>query len=214
MMSEDTDTYGWNDDTDDDEELTEALSSSQGTWSFISQPNFRPGSPPKSARKPTVSSPSKRKLSDFAYGQSSPAARNQAQIATPLSSRASRSQLPPPSAELCMTPTPSRYSNVLHSDSRSDASDLAKSTLALLDKHNVVLPNRARDELVTLLNRQELRTQGIVRGRDITRIAMKKKDEQIELLNERMQFLETQREMDRTVLDGIQGSASVSASRR
>ncbi|KAF4769048.1 hypothetical protein HAV15_008574 [Penicillium sp. str.  len=200
MISEASDDFGWNDDLDDNDELVKALSSSQ-TESFISQPNFHPKSPFKTPRTAAVTSPGKRKLAevtndDSSYDQSAPA--------TPFSSRSSRTEMfPPSSAELCMTPTPNKYNDVLSADSKFDTSDLAKSLLDIIEKHSVVLPNKAHDEVVSLLNRQDLKTQGIIRGRDMTRLALKKKDEEIKKLQGRVSNLEAQRELDRSLIEGM-----------
>lgn len=192
MMAEDTDEYGWNDDEDDDEELKEALSSSQSaTTSFISQPNFHPELPSKAARTSEITSPGKRKLSDFAYDSPS---RAPSTLATPQSTRSSR--FPPSSAEVCMTPTPSKYRDVISADSKANRSDLAKDAVTILDKHSVVLSNDALNELVALLDRQELKTKGIIQGRDMSRKALKKKEEQIEMLNERIEHMKVQQEID------------------
>lgn len=202
MISEASDDFGWNDDSDDNDELVKALSSSQTeTESFISQPNFHPKSPFKTPRTAKVTSPGKRKLAevtndDSSSGQSAPQ--------TPFSSRSSRTEMfPPSSAELCMTPTPSKYNDVLSADSKFDISDLAISLLDILEKHSVVLPNKAQDEVVSLLNRQDLKTQGIIRGRDMTRLALKKKNDEIKKLQDRVSNLESQRELDRSLIEGM-----------
>lgn len=200
MISEASDDFGWSDDEDDNDELVKALSSSQ-TETFISQPNFHPDSPFKTPRTAAVTSPGKRKLAEVTNDNSS---YDQSAPATPFSSRSSRTDtFPPSSAELCMTPTPSKYNDVLSADSKFDTSDLAKSLLDILEKHSVVLPNKAHDEVVSLLNRQDLKTQGIIRGRDMTRLALKKKDEEIKKLQGRVSNLEAQRELDRSLIEGM-----------
>ncbi|KAJ5154278.1 Zinc finger GRF-type [Penicillium coprophilum] len=200
MISEASDEFGWDDDSDDNDELLKALSSSQ-TETFISQPNFHPESPFKTPRTSTITSPGKRKLTEVTNDNLSS---DQSAPATPFSSRSSRTDMfPPLSAELCMTPTPSKYNDVLSADSKFDTSDLAKSLLDILEKHSVVLPNKAHDEVVSLLNRQDLKTQGIIRGRDMTRLALKKKDEDIKKLQNRVSSLEAQRELDRSLIEGM-----------
>lgn len=92
-----------------------------------------------------------------------------------------------------MTPTPSKYSDVLSTDSKFDTSDLAKSLIGVLEEHEVVLSNKARDDIVSLLNRHDLKTQGVIRGRDITRLALKKKDDEIRTLKEKISKLEARR---------------------
>ncbi|KAJ6146064.1 hypothetical protein N7497_008046 [Penicillium chrysogenum] len=188
MISEASDNFGWNDDSDENDELFNTLSSSQ-TESFISQPNFHPESPFKTPPHLCAND-------NASFDQAAPA--------TPFSSRSSRTDtFPPSSAELCMTPTPSKYNDVLSADSRFDTSDLAKSLLDILEKHSVVLPNKAQDEVVSLLNRQELKTQGIIRGRDMTRLALRKKDGEIKKLQDRVSNLEAQRELDRSLIEGM-----------
>lgn len=200
MISEASDEFGWNDDSDDDDELVKTFTSTQ-TESFISQPNFYPKSPTKTPRTSTVTSPGKRKLAEATDDN---LFHSQSALATPFSSRSSRSEmLPPSSAELCMTPTPSKYNDVLSADSKFDTSELARSLLDMLDKHCVVLPNKAREEVISLLNIQDMKTQGIMRGRDITRVALKKKDEEIKKLQDRISNLEAQRELDRSLIEGM-----------
>jgi hypothetical protein len=200
MISEASDEYDWNDESDDNDELIKALSSSQTTETFVSQPNFHAEPPLKTPRTLKVTSPGKRKLFE-ATNDISP--RRESAIATPFSSVSSRTEAFPSSAELCLTPTPSKYSDVLSADSRFDTSELSKSLLELLERHEVVLPNKARDEVVSLLNRQDLKTQGIIRGRDLTRLALKKKDSEISNLRERVANLEALRQLDRTLIDGM-----------
>ena len=209
MMAEDTDEFGWHDDSDDNEMLSEVLQSSQATEPILSQPNFNPESPYKAARTSAMTSPGKRKLFEYAHDDSSS---NISPLATPSSSRSSR--FPPSSAELCMTPTPSKYRNVLSADSKSDMSDLAKQATALLDKHDVVLPNSARDELLEVLNIHDLKLSGTMKGRDAVRMALEKekhnrKEEELRLreeivkLKEQNMNLEAHRAMHQTFIDSM-----------
>lgn len=205
-ISGDEDSFGWDDDLDDEvEQLLDRPPPPPP------QPNFCPETPRKTPRAATITSSRKRKLEEIedndgaAAAQATPRAASQrTPLLTPSSRHSSQmDSFPPSSVEISKTPTPSRYTNVLSAHSHSDNSELATTALALLDRHDVVLPRKAKDELVALLNRHELRTQGIVRGRDITRLALKKKEEQIKELNERIKGLEAQREMDRAVIDGL-----------
>ncbi|KAJ5336862.1 uncharacterized protein N7506_004884 [Penicillium brevicompactum] len=195
--------FGWNDDLDDDDDLVKTFCSTDTTdttETFMTQPNYRSESPSKTPRTAQVTSPGKRKLFQT-KDDSSPEQRPS--FATPVSSISSRTLTFPSSAEVCMTPTPSKYGDVLSADSAFDTSDLAKSLMDILDKHEVVLPNKARDDVTSLLNRHDLKTQGIIRGRDMTRLALKKKDTEIANLKERVANLEAQRQLDRTLLDGF-----------
>ncbi|KAJ5555285.1 hypothetical protein N7535_007724 [Penicillium sp. DV-2018c] len=220
MISEASDDYGWDDDLDESVDLAHALASSPSqtnpsqttssrTESFISQPNFHPESPSKTPRTANITSPGKRKLSDVVED----ALHDPPELATPFSSQSSRTRMfPPSSAEVCLTPTPSKYKDVLSTDSKFNTSDLAHSLLEIMEKHNVVLPNHARDEVVTLLNRHDLKTQGIIRGRDISRLAAKKKDDGIKALQDRVADLEAQRELVRSLVDGMKNSQNSQSS--
>ncbi|KAJ5153407.1 Zinc finger GRF-type [Penicillium canariense] len=201
MMAEDSDEFGWNQDSDDDDEITQALLSSQATEPILSQPIFYPELAVKVPRTPGTTSPGKRKLSEFAFDQSNS---THSEIPTPTSTRASQSsRFPPSSAEVCMTPTPSRNRDLLSSDSKPDESDLFRQASAILETHGVVLPNRAYDQLVQLLNSHDMKLKGVNRARDILRTAMKKKEDEILLLKEKNTNLQAQNEMDRSIINSF-----------
>ncbi|KAJ5306445.1 hypothetical protein N7508_005460 [Penicillium antarcticum] len=201
MISEASDEFGWNDNSDNNEELTNVLSSSQATEPFITQPSFHPEFPSKVARTNLFTSPGERKSSEATNMSPS---RTQSALATPFSSRSSRTeQFPPSSVEICMTPTPSKYSDILYADSKYDMTDLSKSLLDVLDKHSVVLPSHAQKEMVSLLNQHDLRTKGISKGRDMSRLLLKKRDDEIVRLKERISNLEAQKELDRSLIEGM-----------
>ncbi|OQE30041.1 hypothetical protein PENSTE_c002G09636 [Penicillium steckii] len=209
MMAEDSDDFGWDDNSDENNELTE-LSNSRSTDSFISQPDFHQEQPYKTARTPTKTSPGKRRLFESSFydhdtTSSSP------KIPTPTSTRSTMpSQYPPSSAELCMTPTPTKYRDVFSSENMPDMSSLSIEANSILEKHNVVLPYQARDELVDLLNRHHLKLQGVNKGREITRQALKKKeqelsakDAEIRRLQDNITSLRAQKEMDQSIIDSM-----------
>lgn len=207
MMLEDTDEFGWRDDSDDNEELSEILSSSQKTETLFSQPNFHPETPSKVARTSSTTSPGKRKLSEFTSHED-------LSIPTPSSSKSFSSRFLPSSAEVCMTPTPTKYRDVLSADSKSDLSNLASQVTALLEDDEVVLPNKTRDKLVHLLNPIESQIKSITRSRDWSRQALKKKDEelmrlrkekdaQVQYFREKIRNLEGQHETDQTMIDSM-----------
>ncbi|GIK01255.1 hypothetical protein Aspvir_005287 [Aspergillus viridinutans] len=194
MMTEDTDEFSW-DDSSEAEQLTELLERPR-------QPDFGQGGPRKAPRTETFTSPGKRKLSDMENEESESAS---ALTPTSIFSPRAQTRLPPASAEVSMTPTPGRYRNVMSTDAHDDSSELGLEALKILQSHKVVVPKQAQDELLALLNKHDLKTKGIIRGRDISRIALKKKDETIMKLNERIASLESQREMDRAIIDGLRG---------
>jgi hypothetical protein len=216
MMAEDTDEFGWDDNTDDNNELSELteLSTSQSTEPFLTQPNWNPDPPyNKAARTPTSSSPGKRKLFD-SYNDHNSSTSNSSILVTPSSTRSNRSigssRIPPSSAELCMTPTPTKYRDVISSANMPDMSDLAAEASAIMEQYDVVLPNKARDDLVELLNRHSLKLQGVNKGREVTRQALKKKEDElakkdgeIRRLQEKITSLQAQKEMDQSIIDSM-----------
>ncbi|KAJ5572733.1 hypothetical protein N7450_009717 [Penicillium hetheringtonii] len=209
MMAEDSDDFGWDDNSDENNELTE-LSNSQSIESILSQPNFHPDQPYKAARTPTKTSPGKRRLFESSFCEHDTTS-NSSTIPTPASTRSTMpSQYPPSSAELCMTPTPSKYRDVFSSENMPGMSSLAIEANSIIEKHNVVLPNQARDELVELLNRHHLKLQGVNKGREITREALKKreqellaKDAEIRRLQDSITSLRAQKEMDQSIIDSM-----------
>lgn len=60
-----------------------------------------------------------------------------------------------------------------------------------------------------LLNTHDLRTQGIARGRDISRLAIKKKEERLQALIGRIEVLEAEREGWRVAQLKREGDARV-----
>ncbi|KAF9892852.1 hypothetical protein FE257_000441 [Aspergillus nanangensis] len=220
MMSEDADEFKWDDtvDMDDDDALGKLLSqptprhldfgrpasgtgigdgTSTATVSFAS--DHPSPSPHKEARTDIFTSPGKRKLAQM---QDPPVA-----SLTPtsiFSSGARSNRFPPSSADISSTPTPSKYRNALSTDT-GEPSELALQAVKIWESHGAVVPRRAQEELTMLLNRQDLKTKGISRGRDISRIALKKKDEEIMRLKEVIRGLEAQRELDRNVIAGLNG---------
>ncbi|GAD97245.1 conserved hypothetical protein [Paecilomyces variotii No. 5] len=200
----DDETFSWDEDLDDEV---------QGILDRPAQPKFSPETPRKTPRTALFTSPGKRKLSETqndssdTYSDPFTSSGQATHILTPRSEIPSQlselGSVPPSSMEISATPTPSKYTNVLSTDNNPDPSELATAALVLLDSHDVVMPRKARDALVELLNRHELRSRGITRGREISRLALKKKEDEIKQLNERIQGLEAEGEMRRTADVGL-----------
>lgn len=99
------------------------------------------------------------------------------------------------------TPTPSRFRDALtESISRSD---LADEVFSMLRSASVILQSNAAAQLKGVLTKHDLRTQGIAKGRDISRLAIKAKDAKIVELQARISALEAERELDRARVRGL-----------
>ncbi|KAJ5716246.1 hypothetical protein N7493_008157 [Penicillium malachiteum] len=75
--------------------------------------------------------------------------------------------------------------------------------MAILEKHEVVIPNAARDELVARANLEESKYKGAVRARDMLRATTKKKDQDIQMLKEKNTNLKAQSEMDQQMINSF-----------
>lgn len=203
MMSEDSDEFEW-DDAADKEDIDALLSQPPRQPDFTqsttpASQSFYTGdftySPRKTPRTDSFSTPGKRKFGDMEYATS--------QTPTSVfSSRTTQSQtMPPPSFDISSTPTPSKYRNALSADP-GEPSELALEAIKILESHGAVVPRRAQEELSTLLNRQDLKMKGIMRGRDISRVALKKKDHEIAMLNEKIASLMAEEDVESTIVSG------------
>ncbi|KAI9822073.1 MAG: hypothetical protein M1826_000581 [Phylliscum demangeonii] len=97
-------------------------------------------------------------------------------------------QLPSPS----VTPTPSRFRDVPLTG-LSGHSALAEEVLAALEK-KAALDEATRSEVASICNRHALKSQGIAKGRDISRLAIKAKEVKIAELEYRAASLEAEKE--------------------
>ncbi|KAI1612117.1 hypothetical protein EDD36DRAFT_275202 [Exophiala viscosa] len=80
-------------------------------------------------------------------------------------------------------------------------STLASEALDVLSQSR--LDFRVEKDLVELLNKHDLRTQGIIKGREITRLAIQSKDKKIAELQSRIAVLEAEKETNRTVISHL-----------
>lgn len=90
--------------------------------------------------------------------------------------------------------------------------DITDEVMELLKDQSI--DEEATTSLRKLLNRYALKTSGIEKGRDITRVALKAKESKIAELQQRIQGLETEREMDKLVIRHFKNDMSESVSRR
>ncbi|KAL2814958.1 hypothetical protein BJX63DRAFT_420566 [Aspergillus granulosus] len=185
MMFEDTDDFEW--DGIMNSEMGQIFDNSQP----LRQPNF--GLPAcKAARTETVTSPGKGKQEDNDDDDDDD---NRSVTLTPDSPSGSAR----PTGEPFITPTPRRHRNAVEASPLASSTDLAAEVGKILAGHGVLVPRAAQEKLKELLARHEMKTKGVIRGRDVSRVALRKKDEQIARLNERIARLEAQRELNRSV---------------
>jgi hypothetical protein len=136
-----------------------------------------------------------------------------------------RLQLPSP----LKTPTPNRFkdspqpyshnaANVLKDQEKPDQPDpttsLTTQILNLLSSHSIALPHHTNEALQDLLSRHELRTQGIIKGREISRLAIKAKDLKIAELQGRIDGLEAERETNRSVIQHLKSDILAASKKR
>lgn len=196
MMAEDFDEFEWE---DSDDAVVENILSSQehrqqqaaaAAAAPMRQPNF---GPPKTPSRDAVGAyaPGKRKFDDISEG-------SKTEVFTPTSLARSftdqavsfSSSVPPSSLEFSKTPTPVRFGATPATGGDKASSELTAQAAEILERNKVVMSEKAKGELMDLLQKHDLKMKGIVRGRDISRIALKKKDDQIKALNERVAMLE------------------------
>ncbi|RFU34316.1 hypothetical protein B7463_g1964, partial [Scytalidium lignicola] len=104
--------------------------------------------------------------------------------------------------------TPSKTPSLKRSFDTSMSSDHGEISLNNYDITNEimdllkdqVIDDETLSSLRSLLSKHALRTSGIARGRDISRLGLKNKDIKIAELQERIRALETEREMDKTII--------------
>ena len=97
------------------------------------------------------------------------------------------------------SPSPSmRHRDALHNPADS-AAPLTSEVLQLLSTSDTKLPPDLHEKLRSVLSKHDLKTQGVKKGREIARLALKAKDAKIAELQARIASLEAEREMERAV---------------
>ncbi|TKA69216.1 hypothetical protein B0A55_07733 [Friedmanniomyces simplex] len=126
-----------------------------------------------------------------------------------------RSKAPATAAPITTPSPPTRYKDALQNPADS-ASSLTTEAIAALQP--ATIPPDIRDKLRSILSKHDLKFQGITKGRDISRLAIKAKDAKIaELgariaglenariaeLQARVRSLDAEREVDRAVIGAL-----------
>merc|ERR1712070_405595 len=102
-----------------------------------------------------------------------------------------------PTPTTAQTPTSARHHNALVNPADS-ASTLTAEALSALSA--VRLPPDVLSNLRSILSKHDLKTQGVTRGRDISRLALKSKEAKIAELQKKIESLEADMELDRGVI--------------
>jgi len=99
------------------------------------------------------------------------------------------------------TPTPSRFHNPLATSSTS--SSFTSEVFTLFNSGSAYLPQETANQVRSILDNHDLKYQGVVKGRDIVRLALKARDAKVAELNARIASLEAEREFDRARIRGL-----------
>jgi len=131
-------------------------------------------------------------------------------VTTPSTARTTV-QLPTPSTKTTLhstaeqgnedetTPTPSRFKDALQDPSPA-GSVLVNDVFSILNNVKITLPADVEKEIKAILTRHEMKTQGVIKGREISRLGIKAKEAKIVELGARIASLEAEREVDRGVI--------------
>jgi hypothetical protein len=103
-----------------------------------------------------------------------------------------------------ITPTPARFRDINQpletAESTSDLKDydITKEVMEILKEQS--LDEETTTKVRQVLNKHALKAQGIARGRDITRMALKTKESRIAELEQRIVELQNERELDKVII--------------
>ncbi|KAJ9656996.1 hypothetical protein H2198_004596 [Neophaeococcomyces mojaviensis] len=122
----------------------------------------------------------------------------------PITPAPTRRQLFPQSER---RPEDTNQSNL---ESEPTPSTLALEALSILSPIRSFLSPKIQQELISALNRHDLRTQGIMKGRDIARLAVQAKETKIAELQQRIVALEAEKERSRTVIQHLKTDIATS----
>ncbi|OCK82081.1 hypothetical protein K432DRAFT_293997 [Lepidopterella palustris CBS 459.81] len=103
------------------------------------------------------------------------------------------------------TPTPNRFRDVNFGD--SDEMQLVTEVFDVLREKNANFNEATKDGLKTVLTKYALRTQGIIKGREVSRLAIKAKDAKITELQHHVTTLEAELEAERALVEHLKWEA-------
>ena len=96
------------------------------------------------------------------------------------------------------TPTPMHFQDVVPKNGAE--SSLATEVLAVLRSAKITLPSNVSEDLKNVCNKQSLFTHGVIKGRDVSRTLVAKKQEKIAELQASIEALQAERETSRAVI--------------
>lgn len=169
------------------------------------QPVFE--TPWKAARTSEFPSPGKRTHAEMDKDSTTMIALQKSSdiFTTPATSHRSRnSRLASPFP----TPAQGRSQTDQFHATAAEPSTLAQSALEILRKNPTQLLPAIEAELVDLLNKHDLRTQGITKGRDLSRVAVATREKRIAELHNRITGLEMEKETQRQVIGHLKSDMS------
>lgn len=193
---------------DDSEEFYEwPLSDDEALSKAADEVPSRPRMPPpetprKAAKKDLFSTPGKRRFDEIDDGEfgalpTSTSATNGDDVFTTPAAHPKGMELFPLS-KVSDTPTPVRFRDAPPANGAE--SSLTAEVLAVFQKAQISLPGNVQDEVKSICNKQSLFTHGVIKGRDVSRSLVTKRDEKIAELQDGIGALRSERETSRAVI--------------
>ena len=202
--------YDWP--ASDDEELSKAADQASSQSQNSMPP---PETPRKALKTDNLSTPGKRRFDDMEH-------RGQNAWPTPVSNKKADDIFTTPAAGMGGTrlfstpgpqdtPTPARFHDV--APTATADSTLAMEILNTLKSAQISLPSNVRDDIRDICNKQSLFTHGVIKGRDISRSLIAKRDEKIVELQSTIEAMQSERETSRTVIRHLRRELGVAKSK-
>ena len=183
----------------DDEEFCDWPASDDEELAKVAdQQTLRPPETPYKANRLSANATPRKRLFEEMSSPDNPLSAKQSDNVFSTPPTSSRTTLPSSTTGLLSpltTPTPNRFKNVPTEDS-----DLATELLDSLGKFHVPIPEEAVVAVKEIAGRHVMKTQGIAKGRDISRAAIKIKDGTIAEQEGKIVALEAELESDRTII--------------
>ena len=189
--------YDWP--ASDDEELSKAADQASSQSQKTMPP---PDTPCKAIKTDSFSTPGKRSFEEMAQSDQGvwptpvSATKEDDVFTTPATATGGRRLFSTSGSD--GTPTPVRFNDV--APTATADSSLAAEILKSLKNAQVALPANVRDEIRDICNKQSLFTHGVIKGRDISRSLIAKRDEKIVELQGTIEAMQSERETSRTVI--------------